>query len=105
MDEILTRWATDLSKHQKEFQKQASQVAEWDRMLVENADKISKLVGKTFQAERDASEVEKQLTSVETQQEELEQWLEKYEKEADDMISKVGLAGEPSGTDVERERT
>lgn len=105
MDEILTRWATELSKHQKEFQKQAEQVASWDRILVENADKISKLVAKTLQAERDATEIERQLSAVESQQEELEQWLDKYEKEADDMIMKAGLTGESTGTDLERERT
>jgi nuclear pore complex protein Nup62 len=105
MDEILTRWATDLAKHQKEFQKQAMQVAEWDRVLVDNTDKIGKLLAKTFQAERDASEVEKQLSAVESQQEELDQYLERYEKEVDDMIQKHGLAPDNAGLDIERERT
>jgi nuclear pore complex protein Nup62 len=105
MDEILTRWATDLTKHQKEFQKQATQVAEWDRILVENTDKIGKLLAKTFQAERDASEVEKQLSSVESQQEELDQYLDRYEKEVDDMIQKHGLTPDNAGLDIERERT
>jgi nuclear pore complex protein Nup62 len=105
MDEILTRWATDLAKHQKEFQKQAQQVAAWDRLLVENADQISKLVTQTFQAERDAAEVERQLSGVESQQQELEQWLDKYEKEADDLLARAGLSNETTGTDVERERT
>jgi nuclear pore complex protein Nup62 len=105
MDEILTRWATDLTKYQKEFQKQAEQVAEWDRILVDNTDKISKLVTKTIQAERDAAEVEKQLSLVENQQDELAQWLDKYDKEIDDMIQKVGLTGDIAGVDVDRERT
>jgi nuclear pore complex protein Nup62 len=105
MDEILTRWATDLTKYQKEFQKQAEQVAEWDRILVDNTDKIGKLVTKTIQAERDAAEVEKQLSLVENQQDELAQWLDKYDKEIDDMIQKVGLTGDVAGVDVERERT
>jgi hypothetical protein len=35
MDEIITRWATDLSTYQKEFQNQAAKVASWDRLLVE----------------------------------------------------------------------
>jgi nuclear pore complex protein Nup62 len=105
MDEILTRWATDLTKYQKEFQKQAEQVAEWDRLLVENTDKIGKLVTKTIQSERDAAELEKQLTHVESQQDELSQWLDKYDKEIDDMIQKVGLSGDVGGVDVERERT
>jgi nuclear pore complex protein Nup62 len=105
MDEILTRWATDLAKHQKEFQKQAMQVAEWDRILVDNTDKIGKLLAKTFQAERDASEVEKQLSGVESQQEELDQYLDRYEKEVDDMIQKHGLTQDNAGLDIERERT
>src|SRR5699024_7332441 len=33
MDEIITRWATDLTKYQKDFREQAEKVAEWDRML------------------------------------------------------------------------
>jgi nuclear pore complex protein Nup62 len=105
MDEILTRWASDLSNYQKEFQKQAGQISNWDRLLVENTDKISKLHTKTFQAERDAGEVERQLTTVENQQEELEAWLDKYEREVDDMVQKAGLDANAGGVDLERERT
>jgi nuclear pore complex protein Nup62 len=105
MDEILTRWATDLTKYQTTFKKQAEQIAEWDKLLLENTDTLSKLVTKTMQAERDASEVEKQLSLVESQQDELSQWLDKYDKEIDDMIQKVGLTGDIAGVDVERERT
>lgn len=105
MDEILTRWATDLTKYQTTFKKQAEQIAEWDKLLLENTDTLSKLVTKTMQAERDASEVEKQLSLVESQQDELSQWLDKYDKEIDDMIQKVGLTGDVAGVDVERERT
>ena len=71
---------------------------------MENTDKISKLLAKTFQAERDAAEVERQLSHVESQQDHLDQMLAQYEREADEMISRVGLKGE-SGVDVERERT
>jgi nuclear pore complex protein Nup62 len=106
MDEIITRWASDLSKYQKEFQAQAEQVAIWDRTLVENSDKISKLYSKTFQAERDAAEVERQLTLVEGQQEELGMWLERYEKEVDEMIKNQVRGREGlQGPDQERERT
>jgi nuclear pore complex protein Nup62 len=105
MDEILTRWATDLTKHQKEFQNLATKVATWDEILVQNTETITKLLAKTLQAERDAAEVEKQLSHVEGQQEELEQWLDRYEKEADEMIQRAGLTGEMGGADVERERT
>ena len=107
MDEIITRWAADLSKYQKEFQDQAQQVAAWDRALVENTDKVNALFGKTFQAERDAAEVERQLRIVEEQQDELGSFLDRYEKEVDSLIQNNGIKGPDGlrGPDQERERT
>ena len=107
MDDIITRWASDLSKYQKEFQKQADKVATWDRMLVENSEKIQKLYGSTLEAERATTEVERQLSAVENDQETLELWLDHYEKEVDSMIaSQQGGQGETiSAPDQERERT
>lgn len=106
MDEIITRWATDLSKYQKEFQKQAEQVSAWDRMLVENSEKIQRLYGSTLEAERAMTEVERQLTAVENDQEELTTWLDQYEKEVDSMMSAQVVQGESlQGPDQERERT
>lgn len=106
MDDIITRWASDLSKYQKEFQKQAEKVAHWDRMLVENSEKIQQLYGDTLKAERATTEVERQLTAVENDQAELEHWLDHYEKEVDSMISnQLGQGDSISGPDQERERT
>lgn len=106
MDEIITRWASDLSKYQKEFQAQAEKVASWDRMLLENGNSISKLYSKTFQAERDTAEVQKQLTAVENNQDELSVWLDKYEREVDEMMARqVGQGEGLQGPDQERERT
>ncbi|RAL11256.1 putative nucleoporin Nsp1 [Aspergillus homomorphus CBS 101889] len=106
MDEIITRWATDLTKYQKDFREQAEKVAEWDRMLVENGTKVQKLYGSTVDAERATQEVERQLASVEGQQEELSSWLDRYEREVDEMMSKQLNPGETlQGPDQERERT
>lgn len=106
MDEIITRWATDLTKYQKEFREQAEKVAEWDRMIVENGTKVQKLYGSTVDAERATLEVERQLASVEGQQEELGAWLDRYEREVDEMMSKqVGPGEALQGPDQERERT
>ncbi|KAI9719277.1 MAG: hypothetical protein M1812_003607 [Candelaria pacifica] len=106
MDEIITRWATDLSKYQKEFQSQAERVATWDRMLVENGDKIQKLYASTFEAERASAEVERQLTAVEGQQDELSGWLDRYEREVENMITRqVGQGEGLQGPDQDRERT
>ena len=106
MDDIITRWASDLSKYQKEFQQQAERVADWDRKLVENSEKIQKLYGSTLEAERATTEVERQLTAVESDQAELAHWLDYYEKEVDTMISNTfGQDGTLSGPDQEREKT
>lgn len=106
MDEIITRWATDLTKYQKEFKEQAEKVAEWDRMLVVNSGKVQKIFGNTVDAERATQEVERQLASVEGQQEELNAWLDRYEREVDEMLSKqVGPGETLQGPDQERERT
>jgi len=114
MEEIITRWATDLSKYQKEFASQAEKVAAWDAAIVENTDKINKLYSKTFQAERDAAEVERQLRTMEENQNELEGFLDRYETQVDDMLKMSGVNGHGGaggrdggfhGPDQERERT
>jgi nuclear pore complex protein Nup62 len=106
MDEIITRWASDLSKYQKDFQDQAGKVAQWDRLLVENAEKIQKLYHSTYEAERETAEVERQLSNVESQQDELAGWLDKYEAEVDEMFSRqLGPGDQLQGPDQERERT
>ncbi|TKX25806.1 Nsp1-like C-terminal domain-containing protein [Elsinoe australis] len=103
LDEILTMWTTSLTAHQKSFGNMATRISAWDRQLVENSDKISKLYARTFQAERDTAEVERQLTSVEGEQQELERYLDQYEKTVDELIARNG--GIEGGVDAERERT
>ncbi len=76
-------------------------------MLVENSEKIQKLYGSTLEAERATTEVERQLSAVESDQETLESWLNHYEKEVDSMISSQqgGQGDSISAPDQERERT
>lgn len=106
MEDIVTRWASDLSKYQKEFKEQATTVSTWDRNLVDNGEKIQKLYLDTFEAERASHEIERQLAAVESQQEELEAWLNRYETEVHDMFAKqMGPGEQLAGPDQERERT
>ncbi|KAI6717087.1 hypothetical protein JHW43_000262 [Diplocarpon mali] len=106
MDDIITRWASDLSKYQKEFQEQAEKVATWDRLMVENGDKIQKLYLTTYEAEKQSTEIERQLANVESQQDELASWLDRYEGEVDEMFQRqVGHGETLQGPDQERERT
>jgi nuclear pore complex protein Nup62 len=106
MDEIITRWASDLLKYQKEFQEQATKVATWDRLLVENGEKIQTLADSTHEAERATREIESQLSTVENQQAELTSWLDRYEADVDEMFARqVGPGENLQGPDQERERT
>jgi nuclear pore complex protein Nup62 len=105
MDEILGRWASDLSKYQLDFKEQAEKVAQWDRLMVDNGDKIQKLYHSTWQAEHDSAEIERQLANVESQQDELAAWLDRYEGEVDEMFARQIGQGETQGPDQERERT
>lgn len=105
MDEILTRWASDLTKYTKEFKTHAETVAKWDQVLVDNMSKISKLYTQTATSEKQTASVEMQLTAVENQQDELDSWLTKYEHEVDEMLAKNGPSQEVGGPDQERERT
>lgn len=78
-------------------------------MLVENGEKIQRLFNSTHEAERASNEIERQLQGVESQQEELGAWLDRYEQELDELYAKQGvnLAREEqiTGPDQERERT
>jgi len=106
MDEIISRWASDLEKYQKEFKSQAQRVAKWDDMLVENGKKIQELYLNTYEAERASNEIDRQLQTVESQQDELSDWLDRYEREVEEMFSKqLGQGEQLAGPDQERERT
>jgi nuclear pore complex protein Nup62 len=104
MDEILTRWATDLTKYTKEFRSQADTVAKWDQIIVDHSGKIDKLYVKTRTAEKQTMSVEMQLSAVENGLGELEGWLSKYEGDVEAMMAKE-VDGGKEGVDVERERT
>lgn len=106
MDEILSRWASDLSKYQSDFKDQAEKVAQWDRLMVDNAEKIQKLFNTTYAAENDSKEIERQLANVESQQDELAAWLDRYETDVDEMFTRqIGQGEMLQGPDQERERT
>ncbi|EXJ59618.1 hypothetical protein A1O7_03764 [Cladophialophora yegresii CBS 114405] len=106
MDEILTRWATDMSRYSKEFKEHAETIARWDQLIVDNSSKIDKLYVRTRTAERQTVSVDMQLTAVENSQSELEAWLTKYENDVEEMLAKDSAApSELGGPDQERERT
>ncbi|KAH0835325.1 hypothetical protein AYO21_01547 [Fonsecaea monophora] len=106
MDEILTRWATDMSRYSKEFKDNAETIARWDQLIVDNSSKIDKLYVRARTCERQTMSVDMQLAAVENSQVELESWLSKYESDVDEMLAKdSSTPSEMGGPDQERERT
>jgi len=107
MDEILTRWATDLTRYTKDFKGHAETVAHWDQLIVDNSSKIDKLYLRTRTCEKQTMSVEMQLNAVENQQNELDAWLTKYENDVEEMLSRdnANQTSELGGPDQERERT
>jgi nuclear pore complex protein Nup62 len=106
MDEILTRWATDMTRYSKEFKDHAEIIAQWDQLIVDNSSKIDKLYVRTRTCERQTMSVDMQLAAVENQQTELESWLSKYENDVEEMLAKDNAnPSELGGPDQERERT
>ncbi len=81
-------------------------MARWDTQVVENGEKIHKLYTSTFEAERASAEIEQQLTGVEAQQAELGDWLDRYERELDELFKRQVAPGDGlQRPDQERERT
>ena len=108
MDEILTRWATDLNKYTKEFRGHAETVRDWDQKVASNIEKISKLYVETIKSEKEMQAVEWHLKKVEDEQDRLERMLDMYESEVDQLLAKSGVdqsTAELGGPDQERERT
>lgn len=105
MDEILTRWASDLTRYTKEFRAHAETIAKWDQIIVDNSTQIDKLYVQTRTCEKQTMSIEMQLSAVEGQQAELDSWLTKYEQDVEEMLAKQGPQTEFGGPDQERERT
>lgn len=44
LEEIVTRWSTELESNVREFNKFAAEVAVWDRALIENGNNVNMLL-------------------------------------------------------------
>ncbi|KAI9314066.1 Nsp1-like C-terminal region-domain-containing protein, partial [Dichotomocladium elegans] len=104
MEDILNMWTKDLEKSTREFHKQAALVAEWDKKLIDNGQKISKLHEEVTQVELLQKEVEENLDFVNAQQEELNMILDTYEKQIKDVFDQSNMQQPLHLVDVQREK-
>ncbi|ORX91459.1 hypothetical protein K493DRAFT_227920 [Basidiobolus meristosporus CBS 931.73] len=105
MDEILNKWSSELTQYTKKFHEQAVEVAEWDRVLVENGEKISKLYTETVAAEATQANIDQNLEYIDSQQQELSSILDAYESQVRELLDGGLARGEGvQPADEEREK-
>ncbi|GJJ07300.1 hypothetical protein Clacol_001500 [Clathrus columnatus] len=90
VEDIVNRWTTDLETQARAFSQFASEVAVWDRTLVENGNYISALYAAVIQAESTQASLDQTLEHVEQQQHQLISTLDQYEKTTTDVLHGPG---------------
>jgi len=95
----------DLEEQESIFLNQATQVNAWDRLLIENGEKICELHNEVEKVKADQQRLDHELDFILSQQRELDDIiiaLEKSTTEAGNATSPVGIA---QHSDLEREHT
>ncbi|KAF8592638.1 hypothetical protein K439DRAFT_1625972 [Ramaria rubella] len=90
VEDIVSRWTTELETHTREFSQFASEVAVWDRTLIENGNYISALYATVLAAESTQTSLDQSLDHVEQQQRHLTATLDQYEKSASEILHGPG---------------
>ncbi|KAI8890563.1 hypothetical protein K501DRAFT_168791 [Backusella circina FSU 941] len=103
MEEILNTWTKELEKQTKEFHKEASQVAQWDQLLLENGNKISTLHENVTKVESTQREIDSNLNYIGSQQDELNSILDTYESQIKTIFDESNLQQPMQPADKQRE--
>ncbi|KAI0306964.1 Nsp1-like C-terminal region-domain-containing protein [Multifurca ochricompacta] len=90
IEEIINRWSTELETHVRDFTKFATEVAVWDRSLIENGNNLAALYSHVLAAEREQNDIDQSLDHIEQQERELTATVEMYEKQMADILSSQG---------------
>ncbi|THH33582.1 hypothetical protein EUX98_g536 [Antrodiella citrinella] len=107
IEEIVNKWTNELEVHVREFSKFASEVAVWDRALVENSNNLAALYGAVLAAEREQNDIDQSLDYIEQQQRDLSSTLEQYEKATEQILGGQGgnlRALDTGPADTERDK-
>jgi len=90
IEEIINRWSTELESHVRDFNKFATEVAVWDRALIENGNNLAALYSHVLAAEREQNDIDQSLDHIEQQEKELAATVEMYEKQMADILGGQG---------------
>ncbi|XP_055900683.1 nuclear pore glycoprotein p62-like isoform X1 [Biomphalaria glabrata] len=101
LEDTINKWTGELEEQEKYFLEQATQVNAWDRVVMENGEKIVQLNQDVEKVKLDQQKLDHELDFVQSQQKELEDILVPLEKALDSLppISYQQHA------DIEREHT
>ncbi|XP_075217684.1 nucleoporin 62 isoform X2 [Lycorma delicatula] len=94
LEEIINKWTLELEEQEKLFVNQATQINAWDRLLVNNSEKIVELNNSVENVKLQQQQLDYELDFILAQQRELEECLTPLEKE---------LASTPVNVDPQRE--
>ncbi|KAK3103752.1 hypothetical protein FSP39_021635, partial [Pinctada imbricata] len=101
LEDNINKWMADLEKQEKDFLEQATQVNAWDRVLIENGEKITSLNNDMERVKIDQQKLDHELDFIKSQQRELEDLLVPLERAVDQQPN----ISFQQHTDLERENT
>ncbi|XP_066505088.1 nucleoporin 62 like [Hoplias malabaricus] len=101
LEALINKWSSELEDQERHFLQQATQVNAWDRMLVENGEKITALHKDMEKVKLDQRRLDQELDFILSQQKELEELLAPLEESVKEQSGTIYM----QNADEERERT
>lgn len=101
LEQSINKWTVDLEEQEKIFLQQAAEVNNWDKILIQNGEKITSLHNDMEKVKADQKRLSHELDYVVAQQRELEDMLVQLEE----SVKTSDGAMYTQHTDLERDRT
>ncbi|KAJ8266445.1 hypothetical protein GJAV_G00130510 [Gymnothorax javanicus] len=101
LETLINKWSLELEDQERHFLQQATQVNAWDRMLLENGEKITSLHREMEKVKLDQRRLDQELDFILSQQKELEDLLSPLEEVVKEQSGTIYM----QNADEERERT
>uniref|UniRef100_A0A672KWM5 Nuclear pore glycoprotein p62 n=1 Tax=Sinocyclocheilus grahami TaxID=75366 RepID=A0A672KWM5_SINGR len=101
LEALINKWSSELEDQERHFLEQATRVNAWDRMLVENGEKITALHKDMEKVKLDQRRLDQELDFILSQQKELEDLLGPLEESVKEQSGTIYM----QNADEERERT
>lgn len=101
LENLINKWSLELEDQERHFLQQATQVNAWDRMLIENGEKITSLHREVEKVKLDQRRLDQEMDFILSQQKELEDLLTPLEESVKEQNGTIYM----QNADEEREKT